>query len=350
VFYRIISQRLYNMKPVFEGLEGEGSCKNDYGNIDNLPLKEYIIKACYNSAYDPNQIDTISAINLETRIAEGYRFIDLNVFSSDGKLYVGYSPDNKPTLTSTSIPFTTALDCIKKHSFVKSTMRLDDDKTPLLEPKKESVGPTLRDTYVNYPIFVFIRVYRSETSKMDIIEKVAELLKSTSDTKYHREGDTDGEKAIQIDGCTNLSSIKGKMLFVMDIVNILQIYTPTDKPSADQIPENTRKILTKFVNIYTGGNVWRHGLINRPMPIRISELTDPYKTNLFHMQIAFPSLKETTNPDTHNLIVEHSIQTIVIRPYLADTNLQSYTKIFKELKTPMVCGAYVYNYIKKLEK
>jgi hypothetical protein len=331
-----------------EGMN-DGICKNNYADSDTLPLREYIIKSCYNSAYDPNENPRISVANLEKRIAEGYRFIDVNVFSSEGKLYVGYSPDNKPTLTDISIPFSEALDCIKKNAFTKSAMKINSDE-PLWESKSTDTSASIRDTYVNYPLFVMIRIYRSEKSKLDIIEKIQEMLKTTADTRYYREGGDADEKAIQIDGCTPLSDIKGKILFVMDIANLLQIYTPIDKSSADQIPESTRKHLTKFVNIYAGGNIWRHGSSEKSMPLLISDLNQPYKTNLFLMQIKFPSVKETVNPDTHKLILENSIQTIVVRPYLADTNLRAYTKIFSDAKRPMVCGVHVYTYLNGISK
>jgi len=324
------------------------TCDNNFGDKENLPLKEYIIKACSNSAYDPNYAQPVNVTILETRIAEGYRFLDLNVFSSEGKLYVGYSADNKPTLTNVSIPFTEALDCIKKNAFVKSSMKLDEG-IPLLEGTQK-IGPSIRDTYVEYPMFVLIRVYRSEKSTLDIIEKVMDHLQTTADSRYYRRGQGKNEEAIEIDGCTPLSKIKGKILFVVDIMNLLQIYTPIETPTADQIPEATRKHLKRFVNIYTAGNIWRHAMVNKSAPLRISDLNQPYKTNLFNMQIMYPSTKETTNPDAHNVIMEHSIQTIVVRPYLTDTNLRAYTQLFKDLKRPMICGAYVHNYIKRLEK
>lgn len=350
VFYRVISSRLYHVTQVVEGMDNasQQSCDNNYGDKEGLPLKEYIIKACSNSAYDPNYAEQINATILETRIAEGYRFLDLNVFSSEGKLYVGYSPDNKPTLTSISIPFAEAIDCIKKHAFVKSSMKLDEG-IPLLEGTP-TIGPSIHDNYVEYPMFVLIRVYRSEKSKLDIIEKLMDHLQTTADAKYYRNGHGDTETAIEIDGCTPLSHIKGKIIFVVDIVNLLQIYTPIETPTADQIPEATRKHLKRFVNIYTGGNIWRHAILSKSAPLRISDLNQPYKTNLFNMQILFPSPQETSNPDAQNAIMEHSIQTVVVRPYLADTNLRAYTQIFKDLKRPMICGAYVHNYIKKLEK
>jgi len=316
-------------------------------------LREYIIKACYNSAYDPNNSPKLSALNLETRIAEGYRFIDLNVFSSEGKMYVGYSQNNNPTLTDVSIPFTEALDCIKKNAFVKSTMKLPDE-TPLFEKKSTdtaaSNSASIRDNYVDYPMIVFIRVYRSPGSKFDIVKELAELLKSTADGKYLREVNGDKETAIQIDGCTPLNKVNGNILFAMDILNILQIYTPPENSSADQIPEETRKHLMKFVNIYTGGNIWRHGSADKSMPLLISDLNQPYKTNLFNMQILFPSVKETVNPDTYKIILENSIQTIVIRPYLQDTNAKAYNKIFSEAKRPMVCGVHAYTLINGLQK
>ena len=321
------------------------SCDNPYSDSNTLPLREYIIKACYNSAYDPNATPKLSVNILETRMAEGYRFIDLNVFSSEGKLYVGYSPNNNPTLTDVSIPFTDALECIKTNAFTKSTMAIKDD-TPFFERKSTETAASIRETYVDYPLFVCIRVYRSGKSKLDIVKALMEHLKSTSDAKYLREGNGDNEKAVQIDGCTPLNKIKGNILFVMDILNILQIYTPVEKSSADQIPEETRKYLNKFVNIYSGGNIWRHGSSEKSMPLLISDLNQPYKTNLFNMQIMFPEVKETVNPDTYKLIVKNSIQTIVVRPYLQDTNLKAYTKLFNEAKRPMVCGVHAYTFVK----
>lgn len=351
VFYRVIRSRLYHL--TVEGLEGKNNqeCNNKYEQQDTLPLKEYIIKACYNSAYDPNETQTVSVKNLEMRIAEGYRFVDLNVFSSEGKLYVGYSPSNNPTLVDVSIPFTEAIDCIKKNAFTKSTLKVKEDATPLLEPPVNAnvvIGASIRDNYVNYPMFVFLRVYRSPTSKLDIVAKIAEMLQSTVDAMYYRTSEAGVEKAIEIDGCTPLNHIKRKILFCMDITNILQIYAPPDKPSADQVPLETRKALSKFVNAYSGGNVWRHGNPAKSMPLLISDMKQPYKTNLFHWQILFPSVGETVNPDTYQLILENSIQTIVVRPYLSDTNLTAYVKIFKDAKRPMVCGVHAYTNIKRL--
>ena len=82
VFYRIISSRLY-----MQGVEGfdnssdenKMSCENDYSQIENLPLKEYIIKACYNSIYDPNikKDPKNPTLVLETRIAEGLSLIHI---------------------------------------------------------------------------------------------------------------------------------------------------------------------------------------------------------------------------------------------------------------------------------
>lgn len=351
VFYRIISSRLSIFVEGFDPEPGATqSCKNEYADVDSLPLREYVIKACYNSAYDGNIKDpTNPTLALETRLAEGYRFLDLNVFSSEGKLYVGYSQDNKPTLTSTAIPFTDALDCIKKHAFVKNTTLKISDNTPLLETLASTTptGPTIYDNYVKYPLFVLIRVYRSEKSKVDIVAALKDALAASSDTKYLRDGN---DTAIQIDGCTPLPELTGKMIIVMDIVNLIQIYAPLETPTADQIPRPTLDSLKHFVNIYTGGNIWRHGSRQKIQPLRISDMKEPYKTNLFNTQILFPAISDTVNPDPYSVIMQNSIQTIVVRPDLADTNLRSYTQMFQDLKRPMICGAYAYNYIKKLEK
>jgi hypothetical protein len=61
------------------------SCTNDYSESKSLPLREYCVKASFNSAYDGNDV---SGSTLVTRIEEGYRFIDLNVFPAADNVYV----------------------------------------------------------------------------------------------------------------------------------------------------------------------------------------------------------------------------------------------------------------------
>jgi hypothetical protein len=129
----------------------------DFTNTKNLPLKEYCVKSSFNSAYDGKDV---SVETLEKRIKEGYRFIDLNVYSaSGGDVYVGYSPDNAPKLISQKLLLTDALKQINEVAFSKTTA-FDASLSSISE----------------LPLFVHIRVYRPVNSVFDIISSVEKVI------------------------------------------------------------------------------------------------------------------------------------------------------------------------------
>jgi hypothetical protein len=213
----------------------------------DLPLKEYCIKSSFNSSYDGNDGNVVSNETLLQRINEGYRFIDLNVFSASGDVYVGYSPDNKPTLISGNLTLQDALGTISDTAFSKN--------------QTDFQGSNLSDIG-SYPIFVHIRVYRPPNSQTDIISNVADVVNGTPDkkpfyTKNYLKNPEGSPK--HIDGCTKLSEIMGKIIFSMDILNILEIYAPPNNQTvAALLPvpkmQETIAKMQSFVNIVTGGN------------------------------------------------------------------------------------------------
>jgi hypothetical protein len=280
------------------------------------------------------------------------------VFSASGEVYVGYSPDNAPTLMSNKLLLSDALKCISENAFSKTAK--DFANTNLA-----NIG--------SYPIFVHIRVYRTPNSTVDIISKVADVITGkSSNTKpqytsnYLLENTGIPKK---VDGCTNLSSIMGKIVFSMDILNILEIYAPPGYQSAVTLPNETKNAMQSFVNILVGGNTWvafyqytSDTLNDRTIKLGLgdSSINGSLKTNIKNMYISFPhpydvsttSSKNEKNtgiiqPDVRKFVLERSIQFIPLRVYLADPMVKKYNDIFNDIGTPFASMFHVYNYLNK---
>ena len=353
VFYRLIVSRLFR---VSEGLESKESyqeassqeassaladndsdailCQNDYTKVNDLPLKEYTIKSSFNSAYNGSEV---TKDTLEKRLAEGYRFIDLNVFSaSGGILYVGFSRDNNPTLIQNTLLFSDALQTIHTYAFTKR-----------MKPGETSVAYD----YLSSPLFLNIRVYRPQNSIVDVVDQIWSALDWDNQPNYYK--NEKGEVAL-VNGCTSLSAIGKKIVISMDIENIIQIYAPAEKPIATEIPTLTQKRLKQFVGIYTGGNTWRatykytdDSISVKTKDLKITDQTkSPYKTNITTMHIVYPYPDDQSNPDFKSMILKNSLQTIPFRVYLGGGELTKYEKMFADLKTSFVPMAYAYTYLR----
>ena len=326
----------------------EPTCSsNTYDSAKDLPLREYFVKSSFNAAYDNN---VVSDQNILQRIKDGYRFLDLNVFTASGGIYVGYSPDNTPKIVDHTIPLSAAMECISKYAFTSSTGFESD----------------LVDVHT-YPLFVHIRAYRRHTSDIDIVSQIAIILNGSNDgsspPSYASHYLRDENGPIQISGCTPLSKIMGKIVLSMDIVNILQVYSPTSN-IITEVNESTTSSLQSFVNILTGGSTmpayyeYRDPALNGQMnKLGITESLGSLKSNVKNMYIAYPhptdNLKTEdpknknsgiVQPDIKKFALNCSIQFIPMRVYLGDPEqeLRKYVNIFKRYNKPMVPMANVY--------
>jgi hypothetical protein len=352
----IIFYKQYNFgKTQRENMEdsstcSEEKCSNSYDTSTDLPLKEYCVKSSFNSAYNGTDV---SKETLLQRIKEGYRFIDLNVFSASGDVYVGFSPDNSPSLISNKLLLSEALKTIGDSAFSSGTV-FDGSMSNIAK----------------YPVFVHIRVYRPANSEIDIIANVAKTITGDSNPPAYSQNyllETD-RTPVQIDSCTPLSKLMGKMIFSMDILNILEIYAPPNYQSASTIPPETTASLQKFVNILSGGSTFPafyrytdESLVYRTNTLGISNssIKGSLKTNVKYMYISFPHPDDVSKtatpvnkkatgliqPDIKSFILNRSIQFMPLRIYLADNNLKVYTKMFNKIGTPFAPMFYVYRHL-----
>ncbi len=332
----------------------------DLSNYLNLPLREFAIKASYNSAYDGNKVTLDALANV---IGLGYRFIDLHVFEAatgeNGTLYVGYSKDRDSPTADLSLKLTEVLSYINSFAFQLDTRaqariekRNTELKIPFTTAAKQISGPSLKTNYTKYPFILNFRITQRDI-KTDIITKIYNLVRPIKDNggiltskNLHVENDT----AIPVTKDTPLSAIMGKFVVSMDIDNILRNYTTSF--DANDVPTNVRSILHRFVNIKTGGHSWRsfnsYEAVNKTpnSPLFVTSDGTDLTTNAKMMYIVYPSITDTSNPDTYDFIVSHKIQTIPCRNYILDGNLAKYNKLFNDKKSPFVPLNTVLHYLK----
>lgn len=356
LIYRWIQKRKF--AKVEEGLEMISyPNRNAFLKTNNLPLKEYVINASFNSAYDG---DKVTIEQLGKVIYMGCRFIDVNVFITDSKdLYVGFATDNAPTLIDVSLPFNSVISYINSFGFTVDPdvrKKVDDSNYQKIVQntldKSSATGETLQKNYKNFPLFLNIRVYRPPTSKIDIISEITKELNGLK-----RAYIDDNGNAIKITQYTPLSDIMGKVVVSMDIQNILQIYASPPPYDPNNVPLETRNNIESYINVKTGGDNWGtfykyedvEQNTNTPLRILDANISDnTYETNALNMKLSYPYyLTDKSNPDSYSYILNHQIQTIPHRYYIQDSNLAKYTDLFETNKTPFLPLYYAYTYINK---
>jgi hypothetical protein len=311
----------------------------------NMPLKEYAIKSSFNSAYDgkKNTIDQLSAV-----MYHGCRFLDFNVFATDAsKVVIGFSADNSPTLVDASLSLDMAIDYINTYAFkvdkqVESKLRQTDYRARI----SDAISPgranraSIQTNYPNTPLFVNIRVYRPPSSDIDIVGLVNPYIEKLKNRYLDQDGN-----ALPVTQYTPLADLANKVVVVMDIENILQIYTSPPPYDPLNIPPPVVDTLNKMANIRTGGQNWAafysYKDVNKSNYTMLKKMDDKvrsntYETNAMNMQIVYPSYSEPSNPDSYLYMKNYSIQTIPHRYYVDDDNLAKYNKLFDSNATPFV--------------
>jgi hypothetical protein len=329
--------------------------KTAFVDTKKLPLKEYAIKASLNSAYDGNGITLDQLANV---MYYGCRFIDLNVFVVDSSsLYVGFSSDNAPTMVDVSLPFHKAIDYINAFAFqidkeAQARIQAADYSTMVqktLAPGSKN-QKRIQETYTEYPLFLNIRVYRPPSSTRDVVSLVYDELKKLKKPYATAEG-----SAIKVSQYTPLSDLMGKVVVLMDIENILQIYASPAPYDPDKIPQETREIIERMVNLKTGGQncgtFYSYADVLQSTSMPLKKLSDnvanvSYETNTLMMKLAYPSYSETTEiPDALNFLLNYQIQIVPMRYYIQGSNLDAYNRMFDSNKTPFLSLYNAHTYL-----
>ncbi len=336
--------------------ENEQNKQVEYNKISDLPLRELTIKGAYNSAYDGTKF---TLDQLGTIMINGSRFLDLQLFSAnDGAIYVFHSDTPRAPITDTSLPFAEVLKYISQYAFsydnklkakISAAKEAEDEKNGNLREKEIKPGAPIQETYIQFPLFIHLRINRSEKSQKDIVESIyTKYLNPESKTPilpisyFYRENNM----AKPIDMTTQLKELKQKVIFMMDIDNIIQNYTTSF--NADDVPVSVRSHMRKFVNTFTGGHTWKsfsdYDTISASPPIPLYAMDNGFRTNSDNLYIAYPGIKNSRNPDALKFISDYRIQLSPNRHYIQDSNLQKYEKFFGDMKKPFVPLAHAIKY------
>lgn len=334
-----------------------------FNDSSNLPLKEYAIYASFNSAYDGAN-NTLE--QLGTVMYEGCRFIDLNIFNVNDDYYVGFAIDNAPTSIESAIPLSKVVEYINTYAFTIDAKIGEKMKASYKTMIQNSIQTnaadkeTLQKTYINYPLFVNIRVYRPPNSETDIATGVLKTLTGKNGLRnLYADGEGEMAKAIPVNQFTLLKDLSKKVIITMDYQNILQLYAAVGNNlyDAKYIPVETMKQINQSVNIQIGSDNWQAFYkyadvdnncftVLQHKDTRL-DLNHSYETNTRVMRLAYPYFNETANPDPYSYIQNHKIQTIPNRFYIDDNNLTKYNKLFYEHSTPFLPLYHARTYILK---
>jgi hypothetical protein len=138
----------------------------------------------------------------------------------------------------------------------------------------------------------------------------------------------------------------------MDIDNVLRHYTTTF--DANDVPNATKEVMRKFVNVKTSGHTWKtiknyatvQSMVNTPTMKKSDNVSGKhsYETNVKNWILALPSAGDSDNPDAISFAIQHKIQVTPNRHYVADNNLKKYNDVFDYFKSPMVSMSQLLSY------
>jgi len=361
-FKRIIAKDVHFKPYAYRYLGSpESTDVPNYADSSQLPLKEYFVKASYNSVYDGTKGEP-SITKLKEILYNGCRYIDLQVFSiedpktKESRLYVAYGEDDEIPTVDTTMPLSNVLTYINSHAFNKdgsmttAMLKGDPDKS------KRATLPSLLDNYIHYPLFLTFRIYRKSKESPDIVKMLYDdyLNPTNNGGLIDRQKlylSEDGTKAIPVTGNTPLNKVQGKIVMCMDIDNILKAYTESFDPL--DIPESTKTALRKYVNVKSGGHTWKtyhnYNTIESTVMTPLThytdgELSESYETNVKNWFLSLPNKSNLENPAALNHALNYKIQVSPCRYYISDANLGKYNEIFDYFKAPMIPMSQIINY------
>ena len=282
-----------------------------------LPLREYCIKASYNSAYSGS---TISTKMIRYVLSRGCRFLDLQVHYSkdDGIAYVAHITDSKLTemASKNKVPLDTIFNFISANAFMGS---------------QGSDGcPNPSD-----PLFIHLRIIPDEN--MLVYQTVSECINKNFSSK-NRVLNADGN-AKKIDMYTRMNDrIMGKTMFLID---------KSDMPEYAFFSQ-------KFANLMNGetnGSTFEMRNYSKMDKKDISSpiINDDYKTtNIIKQQIVIPDILERHSPPSIiNMVVNYGVQITMYSFYKSSDQLLQCEDFFNKQKSAIVLMARSINTLDK---
>ena len=327
----------------------------------NLSLKEFCIKASYNSANSGNYISTDMLQYVNNR---GVRFLDFEVFylqdtDKDDKSKSGTTtspPTFKPVVAASVDPYFALLT-------TENTVLLDNILTTAVSNAFSAPCPNYSD-----PLFINLRI---KSNDPDIYEAVAASIDHTIKDKIYVDPNSEPlivnkktnqtiRKAAKVTKDTPFYLIRGKIILSID-KTIFPNYK--NHTSCGAKVDNCYD-LTNYTNIEQGSEDMNSLLYKYMSPTNTIQIKDDnITTNVKTMVVANPdndflsgalsfnsSIKPPDNPDYGDMLLRYSSQIVPYRFYHNDSALAEYEAFFNKNNSAFVPLSVAISYFKNQQQ
>ena len=285
-----------------------------------LALKEYCIKASYNSAYTGSKI---SVDMIKYVISRGCRFIDLQIHYSDTDSipYVANitDPDRLDMESENRISLYTIFNAIATNAFTPTS--------------GNSGCANSKD-----PLFIHMRVLPDKENL--VYKSIARCINSVFPTTM-RILNNNGN-ALLIDNNTTINNrFTRKAVFLMD-----KKYNPQYSYGSQD--------LVDMINGETGGSTFQmfdYGKIKNSIRTPPIVMDDFQTTNITKEKIVMPEILERyPAPSIIEMVVNYGVQITLYPFYQQNDELNIYEQLFNEYKSAIIPMAYAIQYLDNTEK
>lgn len=281
----------------------------------DLPLKEYCIKASYNSACSGNYV---SKDMIRHVLSRGCRFLDFEVF------YIKHKNNFMPVVAKSTDPKFVLFDT--------------DNHIPLEEAFTSIIGNAFSGTSPNKndPLFLHLRI---KTKKTECYNEVSKLIDSILKPKL-MEGEVNEE--------TKVSEMLNKIVIVVD-KTVHRDYKDFAKCKAQDV--NCYDI-SNYTHLESGSQVLNKLTLsqveNQPSnPVMIKD--DNVTTTTEASKLVLPISKNTQNPKIQKMILSYGIQIVAYKYDEQDEELEKCEDFFNDNKGGIVPLASAITYFERID-
>lgn len=278
----------------------------------DLPLREFMVKSSYNSAISGEYANREAILVV---LKKGCRLIDFEIYTADDNEYVSYSDDflqmDTVNTKQERLTLTDALSAVSSNAFTNSACPSPDD-----------------------PVFIMLRIKgQTNKDKKDVYKRVAQALTTAFPSRLYRD---DKDKAIQVDGGTNLKDIMGKVVVIFDTDGKMSNY---DKlcTSSDNACSEIYNVVNLPAHISGGLEVYNYDdILNKPIDPVFSK-RDGLGTTIDRFIMVMPPKNDLVSVPKPSDVVAAGLPQFLLYKFYADfSNLEDYENIFNYAKSAFV--------------
>lgn len=284
-----------------------------------LPLKEYCIKASYNSATTGKSINKNMIKHVLSR---GCRFLDFEVF------YSLINDNYKAVVAESTDPNFKVFD-------TDNHIDLEDCFSTVITNSFSNTSPNKKD-----PLFLHLRI---KTKDSNCYAAVAKTVDAILKPKLF-EGQVTKE--------TKLSETMGKIILIID-KTIHRDYKDYAKCKASDV---NCYDLANYLNLESGSqdfNLLSLMQIENQPPTYFQVKDDNISTNIVSTKVVLPLSKSNSNPNMQKLILNYGAQVVAYRYNVIDENLIDSEIFFNDSRggiAPLAASLVYFQNIQKEEK